>query len=98
MTTEWIISNPEILGGKPCVRSTRISVEFVLEQLASGGSNEDVLRAYPHITLAATEGRSINRQLRRALANSRGAAGYGRPHLYGSPRPGPGRQVHMESA
>jgi uncharacterized protein (DUF433 family) len=50
MTTEWITSNPEILGGKPCIRGTRISVEFVLELLASGASNEDILRVYPHIT------------------------------------------------
>jgi uncharacterized protein (DUF433 family) len=50
MTTDRITSNPEVLGGKPCIRGTRISVEFVLELLASGASNEDILRAYPHIT------------------------------------------------
>jgi uncharacterized protein (DUF433 family) len=45
----WIISKPGVLGGKPCIRGTRISVELVLELLASGGSREDILRAYPHI-------------------------------------------------
>ena len=45
-----IVSNPEILGGKPCVRGTRISVEFILEMAASGASRDDVVRAYPHLT------------------------------------------------
>ena len=45
-----IVSNPEILGGKPCVRGTRISVEFILEMAASGASRDDIVRAYPHLT------------------------------------------------
>ena len=46
----WIVGNPEILGGKPCVRGTRISVEHILELLASGGSREAILEAYPQLT------------------------------------------------
>lgn len=49
MTAEWIVSNPEILGGKPCIRGTRISVEFVLELLASGASQDGILLQYPHV-------------------------------------------------
>jgi uncharacterized protein (DUF433 family) len=49
MTTEWIISDPGVLGGKPCIRGTRISVEFVLELLAGGASRDEILRAYPHV-------------------------------------------------
>jgi len=45
-----IESKPSVLGGGPCVRGTRISVEFILELFASGASREDVLRAYPQIT------------------------------------------------
>jgi uncharacterized protein (DUF433 family) len=48
-----ITSDPEILGGKPCIKGTRISVEFVLELFASGATHQDVLNAYPHLT---TEG------------------------------------------
>ena len=44
-----IVVNPEILGGKPIIDGTRISVEFVLNQLASGVSTEDILEDYPHI-------------------------------------------------
>jgi uncharacterized protein (DUF433 family) len=45
----WIVVNPGILGGKPCIKGTRISVEFILELLASGGTREEILRAYPQI-------------------------------------------------
>jgi uncharacterized protein (DUF433 family) len=49
--SDWIVSNPGVLGGKPCVRGTRISVEHIMELLASGADREDVLRAHPQITL-----------------------------------------------
>ena len=50
MTTfTYIEANPEILGGKPCIKGTRISVEFVLELIASGGSLDDIVKAYPHL-------------------------------------------------
>ncbi len=39
-----------ILGGKPCIKGTRISVEFILELVASGGSVNDIVKAYPHLT------------------------------------------------
>ena len=47
---DWIVSRPGLLGGKPCIKGTRISVEFVLELLASGASREDILRTYPQVT------------------------------------------------
>ena len=50
---QHITSDPEILGGKPCIKGTRISVEFVLELFASGATHQDLLEAYPHLT---TEG------------------------------------------
>jgi len=46
---EWIVSRPGVLGGKPCIRGTRISVEFVLELFASGATREEILEAYPHV-------------------------------------------------
>ena len=45
-----IATTPGVLGGKPCIVGTRISVEFVLEVLASGATLEDILQAYPHLT------------------------------------------------
>ncbi|TVQ30509.1 MAG: DUF433 domain-containing protein [Phycisphaeraceae bacterium] len=44
-----IESNPEILGGKPCVKGTRLSVEFILELAAGGASRDDIVKAYPQL-------------------------------------------------
>lgn len=45
-----IVSDPAILGGKPCIKGTRISVEMILEWVASGASRDDIVRSYPHLT------------------------------------------------
>jgi len=44
-----IIFNEKILSGKPIIKGTRISVEFILELLASGMSIEDITSDYPHL-------------------------------------------------
>ena len=45
--------NPSIMMGKPVVAGTRITVESILEKLASGESREQLLEAHPRLT---TEG------------------------------------------
>lgn len=50
---EHITSDVAVLGGKPCIRGTRISVEFILELFASGATSEDIVRAYPFLTREA---------------------------------------------
>jgi uncharacterized protein (DUF433 family) len=47
----YIVADPEVLVGKPVLQGTRISVDFVLELLASGHSTEDVLREHPTLRL-----------------------------------------------
>ena len=42
-----IIANPGILGGKPVIEGTRLSVEHVLGLLANGMSNEEIIESYP---------------------------------------------------
>ncbi len=42
-----IILDPAVLTGKPVIRGTRISVDLVLELLASGGTKSTILREYP---------------------------------------------------
>jgi uncharacterized protein (DUF433 family) len=45
-----IVSEPGILAGKPVVRGTRVAVEFILELLAAGQSEADILANYPGLT------------------------------------------------
>lgn len=42
-----IVSDKNILGGKPIVKGTRLSVEFLLGLFATGWREEDVLTNYP---------------------------------------------------
>ena len=44
-----IIVNPEILGGKPIIEGTCLSVEHVLELLANGRSNAEIIEAHPEL-------------------------------------------------
>lgn len=46
----WILQRDGILGGKPYVRGTRLTVEFIREQIAAGASREDLLVAHPQLT------------------------------------------------
>ena len=48
--SERINIDPEILAGKPVVRGTRIAVEFILELLAAGRSEAEILDDYPGLT------------------------------------------------
>jgi len=45
-----IISNSKILGGKPVIAGTRISVELILDRITAGMSVKDILKDYPHLT------------------------------------------------
>lgn len=47
--------HPEILAGKPVVRGTRLSVDFLLNLLAAGWSTDDILRSYPTLTGAGLQ-------------------------------------------
>ncbi len=46
-----IISDPNILGGKPVIFGTRISVELILDRITSGMSMKDIIKDYPHISV-----------------------------------------------
>lgn len=45
-----IIANSEILGGKPVIEGTRLSVEHILGLLASGMSHAEIIADYPDLT------------------------------------------------
>ncbi len=46
-----IVIDPDILVGKPVVKGTRIAVELVIDLLARGWSQEQVMQQYDHITV-----------------------------------------------
>lgn len=50
MKQTQIISDSKILGGKPVIIGTRISVELILDRIASGMSVKEILKDYPHLT------------------------------------------------
>ena len=45
-----IISNPDIMAGKPVIAGTRITVELILEKLAAGESVEQITASHPRLT------------------------------------------------
>ncbi len=45
-----ITIDPHVLVGKPIVKGTRISVEFVIDLLARGWTTEQILKEYDHLT------------------------------------------------
>ena len=45
-----IIIDPKILVGKPVVKGTRLAVEFIIDLLAQGWTEAEVLRNYPGLT------------------------------------------------
>ena len=48
-TESRITIDPEICGGRPCIRGLRIRVKDVLELLASGAAREEILADYPYL-------------------------------------------------
>jgi len=50
MERSQIVSDPKILGGKPIIAGTRISVELILDRISSGMSEKEILIDYPHLT------------------------------------------------
>jgi uncharacterized protein (DUF433 family) len=45
-----IVVDPEVLAGKAVIRGTRLAVEFILDLLAAGQSEADVLANYPGVS------------------------------------------------
>lgn len=47
---DYIVADPAILGGKPTVKGTRISVEFIIQRLAQGWTESKLRENYPRLT------------------------------------------------
>lgn len=46
-----ITRDPNIMGGKPCIRGMRVTVGTILGLLAAGHSEARILQAYPYLEL-----------------------------------------------
>jgi uncharacterized protein (DUF433 family) len=56
-----ITFDPQIMGGKACIRGMRITVSLILNLVANGMSQEEILKAYPYL-----EPEDINQALKYA--------------------------------
>jgi len=45
----YITSNPKVLAGKPAIKGTRLSVEFILALMAKGWTEEQLLENYERL-------------------------------------------------
>jgi uncharacterized protein (DUF433 family) len=45
-----IVSDKEVMIGKPVIKGTRITVELILKKLSEGMSMDELTQAYPHLT------------------------------------------------
>ena len=46
-----VVADPEILGGKPILEGTRLSVEHILGLLAHGMSQNEIVESYPELSI-----------------------------------------------
>ena len=53
---EYIYSNPEILRGKPVVKGTRLSVEFILSLYEKGWNEDTIKQNFPSLSHEALKG------------------------------------------
>lgn len=44
-----ITLDPEVMGGKPCIRGLRVTVGTIIGLMASGYSPADIIKAYPYL-------------------------------------------------
>ena len=46
---ERITLNPQVMGGKPCIRGLRVTVGTIVGLMAAGHSEQKILEAYPYL-------------------------------------------------
>ncbi len=51
-----IVSDPAVMLGKPVIAGTRITVELILEKLAYGETEDQILESHPHLTREGIRG------------------------------------------
>ncbi len=49
MGLDRITRNPDLMGGKPCIRGMRVTVGMIVGLVASGHGDSEILAAYPYL-------------------------------------------------
>jgi uncharacterized protein (DUF433 family) len=49
LSQDRITINPEVCGGRPCIRGLRVRVKDILDMLAGGATRTEILRDYPYL-------------------------------------------------
>jgi len=49
--SERIVMNPKVMAGKPIIKGTRLTVEFILNLLAHGATTEEIIGEYTGLTV-----------------------------------------------
>ena len=49
VTLKRITMNPNVMGGKPCIRGMRVTVGMIVGLVAAGHTHERILEAYPYL-------------------------------------------------
>lgn len=52
---QHITFDKNILGGKPIIKDTRISVELILEWVSTGSTIDEIVESYPHLKKEAVQ-------------------------------------------
>jgi uncharacterized protein (DUF433 family) len=55
MHKQLVVSNPNVMMGKPVIAGTRVTVELILEKLSAGETVEQILKAHPRLTREAIQ-------------------------------------------
>lgn len=49
---DLITFNPEVMGGKPCIRGLRVTVGMIVGLIAAGHDRDEILKLYPYLNAA----------------------------------------------
>lgn len=49
--SDRIVREPEICGGAPIIKGTRVRIKVILDNLAEGHSPEEIVKSYPSLTV-----------------------------------------------
>jgi len=74
-----IVTDPDILGGDPVLRGTRVPVRLIAAMLEQGSAESDILNAYPRITAVMVSLASVCTQAYPVRGRPRSRPWYGRP-------------------